>query len=84
MSETPKTQQFSRRRSLRFLFIFRISPGFFVGFIPFRQRYSDYHPGFPDNSYGGHYDDDMCIQRINEQEFMFLRRIGVPEMNVIS
>ena len=30
-----------------------------------------------------HYDDDMCIQRIIYKEYMFLRRIGVPEMNVI-
>lgn len=46
---------------------------------------SGYSPDFDfdfDNDYGYH-DDDWCIQRISEQEYMFLRRIGIPEMNVM-
>ncbi len=87
MSEKPTTQQFHRRPRFRFLFIFRISPGFFVGFVPrrFAMSSSGYSPDFDfdfDNDYGYH-DDDWCIQRISEQEYMFLRRIGIPEMNVM-
>jgi hypothetical protein len=87
VSEKPTTQQIPRRRRFNFLFIFRISPGFFVGFIPRRYAMSSsgYSPDYDynyDNDYG-YYDDDWCIQRISEQEYMFLRRIGIPEMNVM-
>jgi hypothetical protein len=42
----------------------------------------------PDFDFGndydyGYHDDDWCIQRINEQEYMFLRRLGIPEMSVM-
>ena len=85
MAEKAAAQQFPRRRRFGFLFIFRISPGFFVGFVPrrFAMSSSGYTPDFDfDNDYG-FYDDDWCIQRINEQEYMFLRRLGIPEMNVM-
>jgi hypothetical protein len=86
VSEKPTAQQIPRRRRFSFLFIFRISPGFFVGFIPRRFAMSSgYSPDFDfDNDYDyGFHDDDWCIQRINEQEYMFLRRLGIPEMNVM-
>ena len=89
VSEKPTTQQIPRRRRFNFLFIFRISPGFFVGFIPRRYAMSSsgYSPDYDynyDNDYDyGYYDDDWSIQRISEQEYMFLRRIGIPEMNVM-
>ena len=88
MTDKPKTQQvpFGRRR-FRFLFIFRISPGFFVGFVPRRFAHSS---DYSDNYHGGHYDDncsyhddDMCIRRINEQEYMCLRRLGIDEIDVV-
>ncbi|NLZ54494.1 MAG: hypothetical protein GX892_15385 [Thermoanaerobacteraceae bacterium] len=87
MSEKPTTQQLPRRRRFSFLFIFRISPGFFVGFIPrrFAMSASDCSPDYDydfDFDYG-YCDNDMVIQRINEQEYMFLRRLGIPEMNVM-
>jgi len=48
---------------------------------------SGYSPDYDynyDNDYDyGYYDDDWSIQRISEQEYMFLRRIGIPEMNVM-
>ncbi|MDD4569356.1 MAG: hypothetical protein PHE70_04420 [Tepidanaerobacteraceae bacterium] len=82
MTETPTTQQFASRRRFHFLFIFRITPGFFVGFVPRRHGFSsDFSHDFSDNY--GYYDNDMAIHRINEQEYMFLRRIGIPEMDVI-
>jgi hypothetical protein len=82
MSETPTTQQFPLRRRFRFLFIFRITPGFFVGFVPRRHGFSsdfsqDFSHDFDD------FDDDMAIQRISEQEYMFLRRIGISEIDVM-
>ncbi|HHV19759.1 MAG TPA: hypothetical protein GXZ27_13140 [Thermoanaerobacterales bacterium] len=82
MSETPTTQQFPSRRRFRFLFIFRITPGFFVGFVPRRHGFSsDFNPDFTHDY--GHYEDDMAIQHINEQEYMFLRRIGISEIDVM-
>lgn len=87
MSDKPTTQQVFRMRRFSFLFIFRISPGFFVGFVPrrFAMSSSGYGPDFDfDSDYDfGYQDDDFCIQRISEQEYMFLRRIGIPEMNVM-
>lgn len=73
MSNNPETLQF--RRGFRFLFIFRIAPGFFVGIIPRR------HIGFTSDFGTG--DEEMTIMRISEQEFMFLRRIGMPESHVM-
>ncbi|HHY70958.1 MAG TPA: hypothetical protein GX519_04735 [Thermoanaerobacterales bacterium] len=82
MSETPATQQFPSRRRFRFLFIFRISPGFFVGFVPRRHGFtSDFSQDFTQDYF--YHDDDMAIQRINEQEYMFLRRIGITEIDVM-
>jgi hypothetical protein len=87
VAEKATAQQFSGRRRFGFLFIFRISPGFFVGFIP--RRFAMASSGFaPDFDFGtdydyGYHDDDWCIQRINEQEYMFLRRLGIPEMSVM-
>lgn len=85
MSDQPAAQQFQFRRGFGFFFIFRISPGFFVGFVPRRSTYaSDYDTGYnPGYNPGYGYDDQMSIQRINEQEYMFLRRIGVPEVSVM-
>jgi hypothetical protein len=75
LSDKAETLQFRRR--FRFIFIFRIVPGFFVGIIPGgRMRF--------DLEYGSNYDDEMTIMRISEQEYMFLRRIGVPECRVMS
>ena len=68
------------QRRFRFLFIFRVSPGFFVGFVPRRHGFSSEFPG---DFSGGYYDDDMAILRISEQEYMFMRRIGVPEIDVM-
>ena len=82
MSETPTTQQFSSRRRFHFLFIFRIAPGFFVGFVPRRHGFSsDLNQDFAHDY--GYYEDDMAIHRISEQEYMFLRRIGISEIDVM-
>jgi hypothetical protein len=86
MSDQPVTQQFQFRRGFGFFFVFRISPGFFVGFVPRRSSYSSdystgYGPGYSNPGYD--YDDQMGIQRISEQEFTFLRRIGVPEVSIM-
>jgi len=87
VAEKPTVQQIPRRRRFGFLFIFRLSPGFFVGFVPrrFAMSSSGFGPDFDfDNDFDySYYDDDWCIQRINEQEYMFLRRLGIPEVNVI-
>lgn len=83
MEETPKTQQipFEMRRRHHFHFIFRIHPHFFIGFVP-RMFERSYDCG-GDDYYHHHNDDDMCIRRINEHEFMFLRRMGFHEMEVM-
>ncbi|MGI6130054.1 MAG: hypothetical protein ACOYEO_08210 [bacterium] len=70
-------QQFGFGRRFGFFFIFRIAPGFFVGFLPRRL-------GAMSADYGYSYNDDMMIQRINEQEYMTLRRIGIPEVPVAT
>ena len=74
--ENSATQQIPFRRRFGFFFIFRISPGFFLGFFPRRWGTMvadyDYNP-----------DDEMMIQRISEQEYMTLRRVGVPEVPVM-
>lgn len=79
MDDTPQVQQVPFRRRLNFFFIFRIAPGFFVGFVPRRHGFTS------DYDYQGDYyhDDDICIRRINEQEYMFLRRIGIVEVDVV-
>jgi len=78
VAEIPETQQFARRR-FGFFFIFRIAPGFFIGFIPGGGRpfAADYNPY-------EYYGDDMMIQRISEQEYMVLRRVGIPEVPVMA
>jgi hypothetical protein len=75
--DVPEAQQFARRR-FGFFFIFRIAPGFFVGFIPGGRRFfaADYNPY-------EYYDDEMVIRQMSEQEYMVLRRIGVPEVPVM-
>jgi len=78
MDDTPKTQQATFGRRLRFLFLFRISPGFFVGFVPRRSVRTS--SGFYDDYC---YDDDMCIRRISEREYMSLRRLGIDEVDVM-
>lgn len=79
MPETPEAQQFGGRR-FGFFFIFRIAPGFFVGFFPSGRRFlaADYGPSPYD-----YYQDDMVIRRITEEEYMTLRRVGVPEVAVM-
>lgn len=55
-----------------FPFVFRVGVGFFVGLVPgavFFGRGSD--------------ERSMVIRRIGEPEFMFLRGIGIPEVDVI-
>lgn len=82
MPEVAEAQQFRRRR-FGFFFVFRLAPGFFVGFVPRRRAFGTdlTGGGYWGDDYG--YDEEMCIQRINEQEFAFLQRIGVPEMTVM-
>lgn len=74
--ETSTSQQLPFRRRLGFFFIFRIAPGFFIGFLP-------RHWGAMSADYGYNYNDDMAIERISEQDYMTLRRIGVPEVPVM-
>ncbi len=74
--EASTTQQLPFRRRLGFFFIFRIAPGFFIGFLPRRW-------GAMSADYGYNYDDEMTIERITEQDYMTLRRMGIPEVPVM-
>mgnify|MGYP000852380021 CR=1 FL=1 len=74
--ETSTTQQIPFRRRLGFFFIFPIAPGFFLGFFP--RRF-----GAMSADYGYSNDDEMMIHRISEQEYMTLRRVGIPEVPVM-
>lgn len=74
--ENSTTQQILFRRRLGFFFIFRIVPGFFLGFFPRRWGTMS-----ADHDYG--FDDEMMIHHISEQEFMTLRRAGIPEVPVM-
>jgi len=87
MEDKAATQQLRRR--FNFIFIFRIGSGFFVGLLPGR-RWSSYTMGgggFPDWGVGGQYDDyddGMMIRRISQNEYSFLQRIGICEVQVMD
>lgn len=75
MSDKVTSKQFLPGIRTGFFFIFRLRPNFFVGFIPRTWGAFGADPG-----YG--YDNNMSIERIDEQEYLFLQRLGVPEVQV--
>jgi len=77
MAENPTSKQFGRPgRRLGFFFLFRIRPGFFIGFIP--RRFGAFSESFGSDQY-----DDMVIERISEEDYMVLQRLGIMEVQVM-